>query len=241
MIFRKAKMLLATVAFGGALTLATAFSSATPQPLNGVDANGNTISSGWTWDTATPELVNLVFIRAEGSNFFFEKDATITRVSDPIVITFNRVSTTASTLVINDETIQNNTGVDWEAFRMELSSGSTGGGTPNFAFMSHDGSPGIGDFNIDPFAQFTFYSNNSGLLLNGGSAVKAGSTWYPGANSDTGLAIVANTSTVSTFTLKEFAVPATIIPLPAAAWTGMSTLLGLGFLGAAKKFRSYLT
>jgi len=214
------------------------FAGAAPKALNGIDANGNTVSSGWTWDvsSALAPLVNLVFIRTEGNNFFFEKDAEIQRISDPIVITFNRVSNNASTLVINDEAVVNNTGQDWNSFRMELSSGSTPGGQPNFAFMTSDGAPGIGDFRIDPFNTFSFSNGNSTLELTGGT-VKAGATWFPGAQSNTGLAIVANAND-ATFTLKE--IPGgggVVIPLPAAAWTGLSGLLGLGVLAAAKRVR----
>jgi hypothetical protein len=212
--------------------------NAAPKALTGIDANGNTIDSGWTWDTsaALAPLVNLVFIRAEGNNFFFEKDAEIQRISDPIVITFNRVGNNASTLVINDEAVVNNSGEDWTNFRMELSSGSSAGGTPNFAFTTSDGAPGIGDFRIDPFTSFTFSNQNSTLELSGGT-VKAGSTWFPGSQSNTGLAIVASAND-TTFTLKE--IPSGggfVIPLPAAAWTGLSGLLGLGLIGVAKRVR----
>jgi len=212
--------------------------SATPKELT--DNNGN--SSGWTWDVsaATEPFVNLVFIRTEGNNFFFEKDAEFKNVTDPIVITFNKIGgASAKTLVINDEAVQNNTGVDWTSFRLDLSSGSNGG-TPNFAFVTSDSSPGIGDFKIDPFTQFQFSNANSTLLLNGGT-VKAGSTWFPGAQSNTGLSIVA-TGTDTTFTLKELANAGagpgpTPIPLPAAAWTGLSGLIGLAVVSAARKAR----
>jgi len=211
---------------------------AAPRALTGIDANGKTIDSGWTWDTsaALAPLVNLVFIRTEGNNFFFEKDAEIQRISDPIVITFNKVGNNASTLVINDEAVVNNTGQDWTSFRMELSSGSSTSGTPNFAFATSDGAPGIGDFRIDPFTTFTFSQGNSALQLSGGT-VKAGSTWFPGSQSNSGLSLVANAND-TTFTLKE--IPSgggVIIPLPAAAWTGLSGLLGLGLIGAAKRVR----
>jgi hypothetical protein len=235
----KWKLVLAAAAFCS-VAGSSGVVEATPKPLEGT-VNGTLVSSGWTWDvsSATAPLVNLVFIRVEGNNFFFEKDAEIKRTSDPLVITFNRIDPNAKTLIINDEAVVNNSGEDWTAFRMELSSGSSAGGVPNFAFMTSDGTPGIGDFKIDPFTQFTFYNQNSGLLLNGGT-VKVGSTWQPGSQSNTGLAIVANALTDNTFSLKELAIPGTAIPLPAAAWTGLSTLVGLGILGAGKKLRSRL-
>jgi hypothetical protein len=218
------------------------FTQAAPKPLT--DNNG--VSSGWTWDVASnvEPFVNLVFIRSSGNQFFFEKDAEF-RTNDVLAITFNKVDPNAKTLVINDETVLNNTGTDWNGFRLELSSGSTAG-TPNFAFATSDNAPGIGDFRIDPFAAFQFYNANggaanTGLLVNGGTAVKTGSTWFPGAQSNTGLAIVAS-GTDTTFTLKEIPQTGgtTVIPLPAAAWSGLSGLVGLALVAAVKKARHRL-
>jgi hypothetical protein len=210
---------------------------AVPRELTG-SIGGSTVSSGWTWDTPDFSNVELKWVRTEGNNFFFEKEATFTRASDPIVITFNRIDPNAKTLVINDESVTNNTGVDWTAFRMELSSGSSGG-TPNFTFVTSDGAPGIGDFAIDPYQTFTFYNNNSGILFGGGSPVKNGHTWFPGSMSDTGLALVASSSSVGTFTLKELPVTgSTVIPIPAAAWSGLSMLVGLGLIQGWRKLRA---
>ncbi len=224
---------------GGALGLA-GNASATPRELTGT-VNGVDVSSGWAWDVSASNeaLVNLVFIRTTNNQFFFEKDVEFLRASDPIVITFTRISAGAQTLVINDEAVTNHTGVDWQGFRMELSSGSVGT-TPNFTFMTSDSAPGIGDFKIDPFTQFTFYNNNAGLLLNGGTPVKNNSTWFPGSQSDTGLALVANLATSQTFSLKEIPVTATAIPLPSAVWSGASMLIGLGLVASRKKVLSCL-
>jgi hypothetical protein len=210
---------------------------ATPQELVGPDGNGGTISSGWTWDVSAADapMVNLVFISASNGNFYFEKDAELTHINEPLVITFNKISDNASNLVINDESVVNHTGTDWSAFRMELSSGSNGG-VPNFVFTTSDGAPGIGDFSIDPFTSFQFYNQNSGLLVNGG-VVHNGETWFPGSESNTGLAIMNTGSVRQSFVLKEIPVA---IPLPAAAWTGLSTLVGLGLVGARKRVRSLL-
>lgn len=228
--FRASVMLLGAIGFAG-------FASAAPVELVGKDANGNTVDSGWAWDTPDPSLVNLVFIKTSNGQFFFQKDANVKQANSPVIVTFTKTSSSPQTLVINDEAVTNHTGTDWTAFRMELSSGTTGS-QPNFAFTTSNGSAGIGDFNIDPFKAFTFYNNNAGLLLNGGT-IANGSTWFPGANSTNGLALIANASTANTFSLKEIAVPGTTtaIPLPAAAWTGLTTLLGLGALKAIKRIK----
>jgi len=204
------KWLRASAVMLGAIGFAS-ITQAAPVELVGTDANGNTVDSGWSWDTPDPSLVNLLFVRTDGTNFFFQKDADIRRADQPLIITFQKTSTTPKTLVINDERVTNNTGSDWVAFRMDLSSGSNGG-TPNFAFTAVSGTAG---FNIDPFTKFTFYNSNSGLLLNGGT-VTAGSNWTPGSKSSTGLSLVANSATASTFSLKEIPIAGVVIPLPAA-------------------------
>jgi hypothetical protein len=222
-----------------ATVLGTAnLASAAPQELMGVDANGNKFSSGWTWDVpaANAGQVDLVYIRAEGDNFFLEKDAVMTRAGDPLVIDFAPVAgATQMTLVINDEAVRNSSGEDWTDFRMVLSSPGA-----SFAFATSDGSGGIGDFNIDPFTTFTF-SSASDLLLSGGT-VANGTTWFPGAGSNTGLALVAPGGAGVGFQLKEIANstgtgPGPAIPLPASFWTGLSGLGGLGLLAAAKRVR----
>jgi hypothetical protein len=208
---------------------------AVTRELTGVDAQGNTFSSGWQYEVAdvlAPD-VNLVFIRTEGNNFFFEKDATFRNVSDPIVINFTKISPTASNLVINDEAVNNQSGSDWLAFRIALSSGTNSSGQPSYTLATHDGSPGLGDFRIDPFTSFSFENNSTELFLSGGT-VANGTSWFPGSQSNTGLAIVANSATVDTFTLKEIAVP---IPLPAAAWTGLTGLVALAVARATKHAR----
>jgi hypothetical protein len=218
----------------GALSSAS-FTQATPVELVGVDGTGKAVDSGWSWETPDPSVVNLLFIRTDGSNFFFQKDADVKTVGQPVVITFQKTSSSASTLVINDEAVTNHSGTDWTAFRMELSSGSSGG-MPNFAFTSSSGTGSdIGGFKIDPFTKFTFYNSNSGLLLNGGT-VANGTTWFPGHNSNTGLALVANNLTSSTFSLKEIPI-SVAIPLPAAAWSGLSMLIGLGVIRTVRRAR----
>jgi len=228
------KWILATVALVG-FGFTTA-SHAAPRDLVGIDGSGNKVSSGWTWDisAAQESLANLVFIRLEGNNFFFEKDAHLTSATEPLVITFNKVDPNAKNLVINDENITNRTGTDWTSFRFDLSSGSSGA-TPNFAFATSNGATGIGDFNIDPFTTFAFQNTNSSIQFGGGT-VKNGATWFPGSQSTTGLMIVANGQTATTFSLKETpnGIP---IPVPAAAWSGLTVLAGLAAIKAANRLR----
>jgi hypothetical protein len=218
-------------------------SQAVTVALTGTDALGNVINSGWTasyadafaqagWD------VSLTFrgLSSDGSQFFFEKDATFKAPAgngtDGLEILFQKVDPSAKELVINDEILTNATGVDWQAFKWILASGGSTGG-PSFTFAATNG-PASG-FQISPFTSMQFAENNTVLNFSGG-VVANGQTWFAGANSSTGIAIVSG-DTATSFALKEVPIP---IPLPAAAWTGMSTLLGLGLLAGAKNARKLL-
>jgi len=196
-----------------------------------VDNNG--VSAGWTVTVADVDApdVKLTFASSSGNRFFFTKDATLRRNGDPLVISFDRTDPNAKELVIQNENLVNASGSDWTGFRTLVSSGSNGT-TPNFSFVTSDNSAGLGTFNIDPFTTFSFLNANTELFVSGGT-VAAGGTWSPGSTSGTGLAIVTSTSTATHFTLKEIPIGGTTnnpVPLPAAAWTGLSTLLGLGLV-----------
>jgi hypothetical protein len=239
-MFRRWVTVSAAAVFG--LIGAANFAQAAPKVLMGVDASGNTFSSGWTWDVpdSSAGQVNLVFIRT-GANgqFFFEKDAVISNNLSPLVISFAPIAgQTQKPLVISDEAVHNNSGEDWTGFRMVLTAAS---GT--FGFGASDGSSGIGNFRIDPFTTVSFTNGTSDMTLGGGT-VAAGNTWFPGAGSTTGLTL--NVSGSSAFELKEIPLtggtgPGPVpIPLPASVWTGLSGLAGLALLGAAKSAKKHL-
>jgi len=222
----------ALLAMGCALLLGSKMVSAASVDL--VDENN--VSIGWTLSTPDGQVASLIKPRTVGNQVFFQKTATFTTASDPIILSFNRTSDTAKQLVINDEVVTNSTGQDWTGYRMIVSAGSSGG-TPNFAFLTSAGSElGV---NIDPFTAFKFVNNNTELQLTDGT-VKAGTNWTPGSTSSTGLAIVTNNTSADHFTLKEIPLVGTVtppvpIPLPTAAWAGLSTMLLVGFVGAGKR------
>jgi hypothetical protein len=208
-----------------------------------VDNNG--VSSGWsaTMPDAGDDLSTTIsFVRSANGVFYFNKTATFTGNSDPVIIEFNKTSATASTLAIGTESITNSSGADWTGFRTLISNASTGGtGTgPSFAF---DAASGLNGFTIDPFTTFTFSNNNTELDVSGGT-VASGAKWTPGNPASGGLTILAANSSANRFLLKEIPLaggtgpgPGPAIPLPAAAWTGMTTLLGLAVAGSAKRAR----
>ena len=201
--------------------------------LNGTD-------SGWsaTWDDSINANVNLTFKGISGNDFLIEKDATFNSNDlGGLEIVFQKTNaSTPYTLVINDETVINHSGVDWNGFNFVLGTGTNSSGTPGFAFSATDGSSGgLGSFNITPFTSFSFSNQDTALSMSGGTVANGG-VWLPGSTSQAGLAVVAS-GDLSSFVLKEIPVA---IPLPAAAWTGLSTLLGLGFIGIARNARKLL-
>jgi hypothetical protein len=111
--------------------------------------------------------------------------------------------------------------------------------------VAADGSnPGdAGGFRIDPFTTASFTNGMSDMTLGGGT-VASGTTWFPGAASSVGLTL--NVSGNQAFELKEIPItdggtgPGPVIPLPAGVWTGLSGLVGLAVLGAAKNARRHL-
>jgi hypothetical protein len=160
---------------------------------------------------------------------------------DPIVLTFQQTRPNAvSTIIINDEQLINQTGYDWIGFKWTILNGTTGtlADTQFNASATGIGTPG--GFSIDPFTTFAYSQNNQILEVGGGvipsSPPFGPNVWFPGAASGALVIHAAPTSngSMKSFSLKEQPI---IIPLPAAAWTGLSGLLGLGFFGYAKNLR----
>lgn len=195
-----------------------------------VDDSG--VSSGWQAtipDAGDGNSVQLSFVRSANGVFFFDKTATLTTNDAALVIEFTRVSDNASTLAIGTESLTNATGEDWIGFRTFLSTATAAGGTGvGFQLsLEPDG------FDIDPFTVMNFTNNNTEMDVSGGT-VAAGAAWTPGSATAGGVAIISGNAADDRFLLKEIAIP---IPLPAAAWTGLSMMAGLGLLGAAKRVR----
>jgi hypothetical protein len=213
----------------------------------GQTANAATQALGASgWSVTIPDSqagfvsIDLDTARSTGGLFFFTKTATLQplNLTTPIILSFDKTSANAGTLVIGNEVITNGTGQDWNGYRMIVSSGSVSG-TPNFGLTTSDAAAGIGTFSIDPFTTFTFVNANTEIDLGGGT-VKAGDQWKPGSTSGTGLSLIANNSSADHFTLKELPLTGagpgpTPIPLPTAAWAGLTTLVGLSLVSAGKK------
>lgn len=218
----------------GVIGLIAAAGTAQARTVDLVDNNG--VSSGWTAtipDVGDGAGVSLNFVRSADGVFYFDKTATLTTNDSALVIEFNRTSATASTLAIGTESLTNSTGTDWTGFRTFVSTATAAGGTGAGFQLSLQ----PGGFNIDPFTIINFTNSNTEMDVTGGT-VANGSAWTPGSSTSGGVAIISANSADDRFLLKEIALTgATPIPLPAAAWSGLSVMVGLALFGAAKRVR----
>lgn len=215
--------------------------------------------SGWTasWDDSLNEhlSVALDINPVTDDSVLIEKRVTYTSdfVNDrgfiePVPIIFQQTAVDAKRLVIiTDETITNNTGVDWNAFRMILLQGSTGTDADTRFDPSATGVGTPDGFDISPFTNAVFSNNDQVLDLTGGT-VADGETFTPGQGPNAGELVITalpvnGGSGLRTFVLKEqpgTAAGPIVIPIPAAAWTGLSGLLGLGLYAGARRIRAHL-
>jgi hypothetical protein len=199
--------------------------------------------SAYGWYASFDQNISLTILSTSSSSIVvsLEKFADFTApanngVFQPMNIVFRQTSTSAvPKIVIEDETILNDTGSTWGGFRFLLE-GGVGGNKPTFDASSANVSVG------PQFSTATLVSNQN--LTVGGGSLQSGSfpknLWTPGYDSG---AITINAdpftsgSLAQTFVFKEQPI---LIPLPAAAWTSLSGLLGVGVLVGAKQARKML-
>jgi len=210
--------------------------------------------SGWvaTWDSSLDDAVgSQVSLAVDGENansVTIEKFAVFADAvqSDgtipPISITFQATrSNAAQFIVIGDESVINRSGSAWSGFRFTIQDGNTGTSQD----VQFDVAQSSG-FAIAPFTSAVYSSNNQVLTVDGGGVIPSAppgvvgpNVWFPGVGPGA-LVIRADpvAGTLRNFTLKEQ--PLTAIPVPAAAWTGLSGLVGLAVIGSAKKLRKLI-
>ncbi len=186
--------------------------------LTGATAFGHTIplgSSGWEAiiDDSLVGLVDLAVDQVTPDAVYIEKAAEFTQGPGPggfpaISILFRQTSPDAvGSIVINDEIIQNNTGVDWTDFHFLLVDGGDAVFDTNSVFDTSPFdnqyfSPDATEFSVDGF----------GLGPAGTDAiVPDGGVWFPGNGAFNGELIinvnVAPSAPFTSFTLKEIPTP----------------------------------
>jgi hypothetical protein len=205
---------------------------------------------GWMADTEQGVDLTLLSTSNNGITLSIEKSATFSSgvnadgFIEPLLVTFRQVSSNAvANISIDDETITNDTGTDWSGFRFIVEGGLTNNGT-----VPHFDSAASAGFLTAPFDVPTFMNNDKELRATGGtlSSTALSNVWHPGLNAGN-LVIAADPfssgNVAQTFVFKEQPIAGSgpLIPLPAAAWTSLSGLLGLGLISNAKKLKKILT
>jgi len=206
---------------------------------------------GWMADLQDGVDLTILSTSNNGVTLSLEKSANFTTgvnangFIEPLLITFRQVASNAvPNISIDDETITNNTGSDWSGFRFIVEGGlANNGAVPHFDTAASTG------FLTDPFAVGTFSTDNKELTASGGtlsSNALSGNIWHPGlAAGDLVIAAdpFATGNVGQTFVFKEQPITGSgpLIPLPAAAWTSLSGLLGLALISNAKNLKKMLS
>jgi hypothetical protein len=192
--------------------------------------SGNTYDG---WNITYPVGISLVSDASTGG-LVLEKNAAFDS-AEGLDITFTQVSYSASpTITVTDESITNVSGAAFGGFQfLALNTMAGNAGAPTFA-------PGVAF--AGGTAPFTTQTDSSDVITLGGGTLGNTQTakWGFGA---TGGDLVIDANPASSGAKKVFdfkEIPVTAVPLPAAAWTGLSGLVGLGLIGSAKRLRRLL-
>lgn len=205
-------------------------------------------TSGWvaSWDSSLDSRLGLNVEGETTDSVFVEKFATFTAGDinsdggfvNPMAIVFQKVSPSAKPfIIINDEMVVNQTGVDWNGFRFIILPSN---GSVVFDAGQTDIAPPGSGFSIDPFTASAYNANNTQLDVSGGvvGSVAPNNVWTPGvASGQLVINTAATTTNLTAWALKEMPQVGFVIPLPAAAWSGLSGLLGLAVIGSRKHLR----
>jgi len=198
----------------------------------GFTANaGTVVDLGGGWQATILSNNTLVdvtvdFVSLEDDVLVIEKFANFltidpfTGLPDPVQIAFNQVASdedTVSTIVIADELIFNNTGIDWTGYLNVLL-----GSQATFDPVASAG------FDVSPFSSLDFLNGNQTAFASGG-VVADGDAWTPGAGPGGGELVInidLSGNNPAKFVLKE-------IPIPAP---GALALLGVaGLIGSRRR------
>lgn len=219
-------------------------------------ANAGSITfedAGWraSWDSsfddASGTFVTLTELGTTSTQLVLQKVAAFTRGPDkygliaPVEINFEQLRADAVPyIVIDREIVTNASGTDWNGFRFIIEGGTTGtDADPRFDIDKSFG--GANPFDITPFKDW----QASGITINAQTVTVTDGTvsdtaiWRPGfaeggRGGDLVIAAAPSANGTTRFVFKEQPLP---IPLPAAAWTGLSSLAGLALFGGYKRLR----
>jgi len=213
------------------------------------DARAGTLDlSAFGWTATFDDNVDLTVLSTSNNGVVlslqkfadFTNPSDTTGVPETLNIVFRQTARNAvKQIAIEEETVLNDSGVDWSGFRFLLS-GGVNGNTPSFDTEASSG------FSTDPFGAKEFLNANKELRVSGGtlSSAAGSNIWRPGRSAG---ALFINAAPFSSGSLDQNFVfseqpilGSVVIPLPAAAWTTLSGLLAGGLLVVSRKFRSAL-
>jgi len=204
-------------------------------PVNQVLTSGDIVGN---WRVSFPVGIGLIYDggTSTSANLVLQKSAAFSSL-EGLDITFTEVSTSAApTITLTEESVTNISGSSFSGFQFLLATDT--GGTPA-AFgpgMAFNGS-------TPPFTTQTDASND--ITLGGGTLANTDTTKWGGTGAGQ-LTIDTNISSANyprVLELKEIpvgggGVPA--VPVPAAVWTGLSGLLGLGLFAGVRRVKARL-
>jgi hypothetical protein len=207
-----------------------------------------TINSGDTyqgWTITYPEGMGVSLAQDATTNqleLVVEKFATFVS-SNSYLITFTQNKAWSGTPVatsidIQNESITNFSGSNWNQFNFELQTPFTGPSnlaaafTPGHEFVPPSGPNGS-------WSGVTFSSTD--ISYTGSQPNGTVSLWGQTQTANDDLLIATNPGTgqvPQSFTFKEL--PSVSVPVPAAAWSGLTGLLGLGLVAYGKNLKKIL-
>lgn len=208
-------------------------------------------NSGWraSWDSSFDRVdstyVVLTLLAETGDTVVVQKGAVFADGPDayglisPVEINFEQIAAgAAANIVITSESVTNATGLDWGGFRFIIEDGSTNtSADTSFNLDRSFGTPP--PFNVAPFQVVGIGgpTDQPQIIELGDGILANGEIWRPGVGPEGGELVIHAAPKVDgsqRFVFKEQPLP---IPLPAAAWMGLSSLVAMGAFGGLKRLR----
>lgn len=192
-----------------------------------LEAGGWRISGPPQTETSNEVDVVLDFVSIQGDILVIEKVALFRQINelvpipDSIVLSFTQIAPDAQTvsrIVIADETVANQTGLDWVAFEFILSA---------FGYAEFNQTLSAG-FDIAPFTNRTYNGDSTVLTVDGGT-IADGQVWTPGQ--------LAGNLVIDVDLSSEYPVFFTFKELPLIPTPGSVALLGVAGLAVGSRRR----
>jgi hypothetical protein len=230
---------LAGVATIGALVCLTSTADAAPQVINSGDTVGG-------WGVVFPAGITLTADNNPADSSItlnLNKTANFQSLEGLVIRFVQKENFASEQIAIRMESVSNNTGVTWDSFSFAVNDAKLGdGGTVQFKSAA-DTFTNLGPFTNSNFSN-SMITLDGGFVTDGQTVTFGDDTGGPGSGGD--LVILSRPSSPTgvpqVFDFKEIpsANGAPVIPLPAAAWSGMTALAGLGLIASKKRIKNFM-